>query len=62
MNSRQPNNKKKANASSKLIEVGKLAKELKPGEVKQLGEDVYIIPVFPLNPPKKPGKGKSRKK
>jgi hypothetical protein len=64
MNSEQSKNRKNSK-KSKLIYPAEVARGMKPGEVKEIAENVYVIPMFVLDPPepiKKPAKRKSAKK
>ena len=57
--------RKKNTKKNEIIDVHELAKGLKPGEFKKIGENFYIVPVFVLDPPepiKKRPKAKSAKK
>jgi hypothetical protein len=65
MSSPQRKNKTGEKQPNAVIYPHELAKGMKPGEAKMIGDDIYVIPVFVLDPPepiKKPSKGKSRKK
>jgi hypothetical protein len=58
--------KKKSNEkqSGSFIYPRELVKGMKPGEVKQIGDSIYIIPVFVCDPPepiKRTGKARSPK-
>jgi hypothetical protein len=58
-------NRRGKKPARRFIEVGEVANGMKPGEVKQIGENIYVFPVFVLDPPepiKKPAKAKIKKK
>ena len=61
MSSRPKKKKSDEKQSGSFIYPRELVKGMKPGEVKQIGDSIYIIPVFVLDPPepiKKNGKPK----
>jgi len=65
MKSKSPRKRQANKHTRKFIEVGELAKGMKPGEVKKIWDNCYVIPVFVLDPPepiKKPAKAKTKKK
>ena len=65
MISKQPKKQKSNQATNGPIYPAELARGMKPGEVKQIGENMYVFPLFILDKPepiKKSSKSKSKKK
>ena len=61
MSPKRPKNSKNNNHPD-LLYPQELAKGMKPGEVKQIGESIYVIPVFVLEKPERTKKTRKAKK